>query len=52
MVDLTFRHFSIHAYGFMLEEAHLESLANEIPDVWARFFLAIESYRRPSTDTA
>ena len=49
---LTFRHFFVHAYGFMLEEAHLESLANEIPGVWAGFLLAIERYRRSSTDTA
>lgn len=27
---LTFRHFFVHAYGFMLEEAHLESLTNNI----------------------
>ena len=49
---LTFRHFFVHAYGFMLEEAHLASLTNEIPGVWARFLSAIERYRRPSTGTA
>jgi uncharacterized protein YutE (UPF0331/DUF86 family) len=39
---LTFRHFFVHAYGFMLEEAHLENLANDIPGIWAEFLSAIE----------
>lgn len=30
---LTFRHFFVHAYGFMLEEKHLEELANGIKGV-------------------
>ena len=34
---LTFRHFFIHSYGFMLEEKHLEGLAQNIHDVWTRF---------------
>jgi uncharacterized protein YutE (UPF0331/DUF86 family) len=34
---LTFRHFFIHAYGFMLDEKQLESLANDIPDIWKEF---------------
>ncbi len=40
---LTFRHFFVHAYGFMLEETHLEDLANNIPDVWLQFLSAIQS---------
>ena len=40
---LTFRHFFVHAYGFMLEEIHLEDLANNIPDVWLQFLSAIQS---------
>jgi len=40
---LTFRHFFVHAYGFMLEETHLEDLVNNIPDVWLQFLSAIQS---------
>ena len=39
---LTFRHFFVHAYGFMLEEIQVEGLANNIPDVCRKFFLEIE----------
>jgi len=45
---LTFRHFFVHAYGFMLEEAHLEDLANNIPNIWSQFLSAIEMYCRTS----
>ena len=38
---LTFRHFFIHSYGFMLEEKHLEGLATNIHDVWMRFMSEI-----------
>lgn len=41
---LTFRHFFVHAYGFMLEETHLEDLANNIPGTWSEFISAIEKY--------
>ncbi|MFH1884494.1 MAG: HepT-like ribonuclease domain-containing protein [Planctomycetota bacterium] len=46
---LTFRHFFVHAYGFMLEEIHLEDLANNIPDVWLQFLLAIQSNTSDNT---
>lgn len=39
---LTFRHFFVHAYGFMLDEAHLEVLADNIPEVWSQFMEEIE----------
>ncbi|MDD5616470.1 MAG: DUF86 domain-containing protein [Candidatus Methanoperedens sp.] len=39
---LTFRHFFVHAYGFMLDEAHLEILAKDIPDIWLQFMEEIE----------
>lgn len=45
---LTFRHFFVHAYGFMLEEVHLEDLANNIPNIWLQFLSAIEIYCRTS----
>jgi uncharacterized protein YutE (UPF0331/DUF86 family) len=41
---LTFRHFFVHAYGFMLDEKQLEGLANDIPDVWRQFLLEIENF--------
>ena len=40
---LTFRHFFVHAYGFMLEEAPLGGLADNIPGLWIRFLSEIES---------
>ena len=46
---LTFRHFFVHAYGFMLEETHLEDLANNIPDVWLQFLSAIQSNTSDNT---
>jgi uncharacterized protein YutE (UPF0331/DUF86 family) len=39
---LTFRHFFVHAYGFMLDEAHLEVLANNIPKIWLQLTKEIE----------
>ena len=41
---LTFRHFFVHAYGFMLEEIHLEDLAANIPKVWSGFLSEIEIF--------
>jgi uncharacterized protein YutE (UPF0331/DUF86 family) len=40
---LTFRHYFVHAYGFMLEEAPLEALASNIPEIWSRFLSEIEN---------
>ena len=45
---LTFRHFFVHAYGFMLQETHLEDLAKNIPDVWSQFLSAIQDYCQSS----
>lgn len=39
---LTFRHFYVHGYGFMLEEKQLEDLAKNINDVWSQFILEIK----------
>lgn len=41
---LTFRHFFVHAYGFMLDEKQLEGLADNIPDIWSQFLLEIENF--------
>jgi len=49
---LTFRHFFVHAYGFMLQQTHLESLANNIPNVWSQFISAIEKHSQISNNTA
>jgi uncharacterized protein YutE (UPF0331/DUF86 family) len=43
---LTFRHFFVHAYGFMLEEAQLEPLARNIPNIWREFIVAADRYCR------
>ena len=45
---LTFRHFFVHAYGFMLEEAHLEYLTNNITNVWLQFLSVINKYCQTS----
>jgi len=45
---LTFRHFFIHSYGFMLEHTHLQDLSENILDVWLQFMAAVESQ---ATDT-
>ena len=41
---LTFRHFFVHAYGFMLEETHLEDLVDDIPEIWSQFLSETENY--------
>ena len=41
---LAFRHFFVHTYGFMLEEAHLRDLANDVPETWTQFLLEIENF--------
>jgi uncharacterized protein YutE (UPF0331/DUF86 family) len=46
---LTFRHFFVHAYGFMLEESSLEDLANNIPEIWLRFVEEIENFSKGTT---
>ena len=41
---LTFRHYFVHAYGFMLEESHLVDLVANIPKVWERFLLETDNF--------
>lgn len=41
---LTFRHFFVHAYGFMIEETQLEDLVNDIPEIWSQFLSETENY--------
>lgn len=41
---LVFRHFFVHAYGFMLEETHLEDLAKNIPNIWSQFVSVIKEH--------
>ena len=40
---LTFRHFFIHSYGFMLEEKQLKGLAANIHDIWMQFMSEISA---------
>ena len=42
---LTFRHFFIYAYGFMLSEKHLKGLANNILEIWSQFMMEIAGGR-------
>jgi uncharacterized protein YutE (UPF0331/DUF86 family) len=39
---LTFRHFFVHGYGFMLDETDLLTLAAELPEIWSGFWRAME----------
>ncbi len=41
---LTFRHFFVHAYGFMLDEKQLDGLANNVFGICQKFFLEIETF--------
>ena len=41
---LAFRHFFVHGYGIHLQEALLQPLEENIPKVWHRFELQIESF--------
>ena len=41
---LTFRHFFVHAYGFMLDEDQLNDLAINISDIWSRFLSETERF--------
>ena len=41
---LTFRHFFVHSYSFMLEEAPLTELGSNISNIWRNFLLEIEKY--------
>lgn len=38
---LAFRHFFVHAYGFMMDETQLKPLSKNIPGVWSRFLSGI-----------
>jgi len=41
---LTFRHYFVHAYGFMLEESHLEDLVTNIPKFRAQFISETDNF--------
>ena len=41
---LTFRHYFVHAYGFMLEESHLEDLVTNIPTFWSQFISETDNF--------
>jgi uncharacterized protein YutE (UPF0331/DUF86 family) len=40
---LTFRHFFIHSYGFMLEEKQLKGLAGNVHHIWTEFMSEISA---------
>ncbi|MCD6334750.1 MAG: hypothetical protein J7M27_05395 [Candidatus Latescibacteria bacterium] len=39
---LFFRHFFAHTYGFLLDEAKLEPLVNDLPDAYSEFKMEID----------
>lgn len=41
---LTFRHFFVHGYGFMLEEEPLEELTNDVFGIWDNFCMEIDAF--------
>ena len=41
---LLFRHFFVHAYGFLLDEAKLEPLMNNVSGVYSEFKKEIDEY--------
>ena len=45
---LSFRHFFVHGYGFMLKETNLMNLVNGIEDTWKQFISSIERYCKNS----
>ncbi|OGC23316.1 hypothetical protein A2291_06615 [candidate division WOR-1 bacterium RIFOXYB2_FULL_42_35] len=42
---LTFRHFFIHSYSFMLDKKKVVALANNINKLWQKFLGEIKPYR-------
>lgn len=49
---LSFRHFFVHAYGFMLDDKPIRNLATRIPTVDARFVneidTALQNFEKPA----
>ncbi len=43
---LSFRHYFVHAYGFMLEESHLEDLVINIPTYWSQFISETDNFMK------
>ena len=41
---LTFRHFFVHGYGFMLEEEPLEELTDNVFEIWDNFCSEIDTF--------
>ncbi|MFQ5753531.1 MAG: hypothetical protein ACE5HI_16195 [bacterium] len=39
-----FRHFFVHGYGILLQEAPLQPLAENLPEVWNRFECALDAF--------
>ena len=42
-----FRHFCVHGYGIMLDEAKLIPLADKLPGMWERFESELETLLQP-----
>ncbi len=44
-----FRHFFVHRYGVMLDEAQLMPLVEHLPDVWERFNAELRAFAARET---
>lgn len=42
-----FRHFFVHGYGILLQEAPLLPLAQGLPEIWNRFESALDAFITP-----
>jgi uncharacterized protein YutE (UPF0331/DUF86 family) len=39
-----FRHFFVHGYGILLQEAPLQPLAQNLPEIWNRFAAELDAF--------
>jgi len=39
-----FRHFFVHGYGILLQEAPLQPLAQNLPEIWNRFASELDAF--------
>lgn len=39
-----FRHFFVHGYGILLQEAPLQPLSQNLPEVWHRFAAELDAF--------
>ena len=47
---LTFRHYFVHSYSFMLQQNQLDVLVNNAPGIWMQFISGVTAYFLNKTD--